>query len=80
MKAELNIYQKRAEGITYLSKQMLNYRDRTHLLQANLYRRAKQVSGQYNRKSQRCSSLHGQQAYDLLVQKYGMIDVLKYGL
>jgi group II intron reverse transcriptase/maturase len=46
MNAELNIYQKRAEGITYPSRQMLNYRDRTHLLQANLYRRAKQVSGQ----------------------------------
>jgi hypothetical protein len=32
----------------------------------------------YNRKSQRRSSLHGQEAYVLLTGKYGMIDVLKY--
>ncbi len=32
----------------------------------------------YNRKGQRRSSLHGQQAYELLINRYGMIDVLKY--
>jgi hypothetical protein len=32
----------------------------------------------YHRKSQRRSSLHGQQAYELLINRYGMIDVLKY--
>jgi retron-type reverse transcriptase len=33
------------EGTGYLSKQMLNYRERTHLLQFNLYRKAVQESG-----------------------------------
>jgi hypothetical protein len=32
----------------------------------------------YQRKSQRRSSLHGQQAYELLINRYGMIDVLSY--
>ena len=41
METELSIYQKRVEGMTYLDKRMLNYRDRTHLLQANLNRKAK---------------------------------------
>ena len=42
METELSIYQKRVEGMTYLDKRMLNYRDRTHLLQANLNRKAKE--------------------------------------
>ncbi|MDR2026279.1 MAG: group II intron reverse transcriptase/maturase [Prevotellaceae bacterium] len=45
MKTELNIYQKRVEGMTYLDKRMLNHRDRTHLLQANLNRKAKEEKG-----------------------------------
>lgn len=32
----------------------------------------------YNRKSQRRSRLYGQQAFELLVQKYGLIDPTKY--
>jgi RNA-directed DNA polymerase len=32
----------------------------------------------YNRKSQRRSRLYGQQAFELLVQKYGLIDPMKY--
>jgi group II intron reverse transcriptase/maturase len=45
METELNVYQKRVEGMTYLDKRMLNYRDRTHLLQANLNRKAKEEKG-----------------------------------
>ena len=32
----------------------------------------------YNRKSQRRSRLYGQQAFDLLVTKYGLTDPTKY--
>ncbi|MDR2563884.1 MAG: hypothetical protein LBC98_08070, partial [Prevotellaceae bacterium] len=37
-----------------------------------------EVTRYYRRKSQRKSSLYRQQAYDILVNKYQMIDVLKY--
>ena len=42
-----------------------------HYLQNSLYR-------YYNRKSQRRSSIYGQSAFEILVQKYGLINPTKY--
>jgi RNA-directed DNA polymerase len=55
-------------GVSYpaMSKRMLR-----HFLHCRLYR-------YYNRKSQRRSRLYGQQAFELLVRKYGLIDPSKY--
>jgi group II intron reverse transcriptase/maturase len=68
LKGWLNYYTIPKVSYTKHSRRQLR-----HYLTNRLYR-------YYNRKSQRRSSLYGQQAYDLLIQKYGMIDVLKYGL
>jgi len=56
------------KGVTYpkVSKNKLRY-----YLSNSLYR-------YYNRKSQRKSRLYGQQAFEVLVSKYGLIDPAKY--
>jgi RNA-directed DNA polymerase len=56
------------KGISYptMSKKRLR-----HYLTKSLYR-------YYNRKSQRKSRLYGQQAFEVLVRKYGLIDPTKY--
>jgi RNA-directed DNA polymerase len=62
----LNYYE--VPGVSYpaMSKRKLRY----HLYE-RLYR-------YYNRKSQRRSRLYGQQAFEILVYKYGLIDPTKY--
>jgi RNA-directed DNA polymerase len=62
----LNYYE--VPGVTYpaMSKRRLRYYLYTRL---NRY---------YNRKSQRRSRLYGQQAFEILVNKYGLIDPTKY--
>jgi RNA-directed DNA polymerase len=57
-------------GVSYpaMSKRRLR-----HYLQQRLNR-------YYNRKSQRRSRLYGQQAFELLVRKYGLIDPTKYSV
>ena len=58
----LNYFDIKGVSYTQLAKRKLNWYLRERL---NRY---------YNRKSQRRSRLHGQQAFDLLVNKYGLID------
>ena len=62
----LNYYE--VPGVSYpaMSKRRLRY---------YLYER---LNRYYNRKSQRRSRLYGQQAFELLVNKYGLIDPTKY--
>lgn len=73
-----------ADGLNRIIKGWINYfdipkvsypskikRELRHYLIEKLYQ-------YYNRKSQRRSRLHGQQAFDLLVSKYGLIDPTKY--
>lgn len=50
--------------------------ERVSPLQEKLYCKAKQE--RHNRKSQRRSRLYGQQAFEMLVHKYGLIDPTKY--
>lgn len=58
------------QGVSYpaMSKRRLRY-----YLSNSIYR-------YYNRKSQRKCRLHGQNAYETLVQKYGLIDPTKHSL
>jgi RNA-directed DNA polymerase len=73
-----------SEGLNTILRGWLNYfdipkvsypamskRDMRYYLVDSLYR-------YYNRKSQRRSSLYGTQAFDLLVNRYGLIDPSKY--
>ena len=62
----LNYYE--IDKVTYsaMSKRTLRY----HLIE--------KLNRYYNRKSQRRSRLYGQQAFELLVNKYGLIDPTKY--
>lgn len=73
-----------AEGLNTIVRGWLNYfdiprvsypaiskGDLRHYMVGSLYR-------YYNRKSQRRSRLHGTQAFELLVYKYGLIDPTKY--
>jgi RNA-directed DNA polymerase len=73
-----------AHGLNTIVRGWLNYfdipkvsypamskRDIRYYMVESLYR-------YYNRKSQRRSRLHGTQAFELLVNKYGLIDPLKY--
>lgn len=64
----LNYYE--VAGVSYpaMSKRRLRY---------YLYER---LNRYYNRKSQRRSRLYGQQAFELLVNKYGLIDPTKYSV
>lgn len=64
----LNYYE--IPGVSYptMSKRRLRY----YLLD--------RLNRYYNRKSQRRSRLYGQQAFELLVRKYGLIDPTKYGV
>jgi group II intron reverse transcriptase/maturase len=55
-------------GVSYPA---MNKRSLRHYLCESLYR-------YYSRKSQRGSSLYGQQAFEMLVSKYGLIDPTKY--
>ena len=57
--------------------------ERVGMLQEKLYCKAKQERGYklwryYNRKSQRKSRLYGQQAFEILVSKYALIDPTQY--
>jgi len=59
--------------------------ERLQTLQDKLYQKAKQEPNfntalyqYYNRKSQRKSSLYGQKAFEILVNKYKLIDPTKY--
>jgi len=64
----LNYYE--VPGVSYpaMSKRRLRY---------YLYER---LNRYYNRKSQRRSRLYGHQAFELLVNKYGLIDPMKYNV
>ncbi|HET9277752.1 MAG TPA: group II intron reverse transcriptase/maturase [Flavitalea sp.] len=62
----LNYYD--VKGISYPS---MSKRRLRHYLKERLYR-------YYNRKSQRRSRLYGQQAFEILVHKYGLINPTKY--
>jgi RNA-directed DNA polymerase len=71
-------------GLNALIRGWLNYYDipgvsypamSKRMLRQYLYQR---LNRYYNRKSQRRSSLYGQQAFEKLVYKYGLIDPTKY--
>ena len=64
----LNYYDVPKVSYSAMSKRRLRY-----YLINKLYR-------YYNRKSQRRSRLYGSQAYEILVQKYGLIDPTKYAV
>jgi RNA-directed DNA polymerase len=72
------------QGLNGLIRGWLNYYDipgvsypamSKRMLRQYLYQR---LNRYYNRKSQRRSSLYGQQAFEKLVYKYGLIDPTKY--
>jgi len=56
-------------------KRSMSGAERVSQLQEKLYCKAKQ-----DRKSQRRSRLYGQQAFEMLVHKYGLIDPTKYSV
>lgn len=75
MMKETSIQQKVQSEIDRLSKKKrkeMMPQERVRLLQLKLYLKAKQEKG-YNRKSQRRSSLYGQQAFDILVKEHGLV-------
>ena len=53
--------------------------ERVFSLQCKLYQKAKQEKRyKYKRKSQRKCRLYGQKAFEVLVERYGLIDPTKY--
>lgn len=73
-----------AEGLNMILRGWLNYFTIEKVSYTGKSRRGlrwyliNRLNQYYNRKSQRRSSLYGQQAYDLLIHQYGLIDVVKY--
>ena len=73
-----------AQGLNALIRGWINYFDIPKVSYPAMNKRAlrhyltEKLFRYYNRKSQRRSRLHGQQAFDLLVTKYGLIDPTKY--
>lgn len=73
-----------AEGLNALLRGWLNYYDVPGVSYPSVSKRRlrhyllERLNRYYNRKSQRRSSLYGQQAFEMLVYKYGLIDPTKY--
>jgi group II intron reverse transcriptase/maturase len=73
-----------AEGINEIVRGWLNYFDVKGVSYAAINKRhlryylMERLNRYYNRKSQRDSKLYGQQAFEMLVKEYGMIDPTKY--
>jgi group II intron reverse transcriptase/maturase len=73
-----------AQQLNLIIKGWLNYFDVPKISYAAMNKRklryylVEKLNRYYNRKSQRRSRLYGQQAFDLLVNKFGMIDPTKY--
>jgi hypothetical protein len=62
----LNYFEIKGVSYPYVAKAQLNFYLRERLMTY------------FNRKSQRKSRLYRKQAFELLVQKYGLIDPLRY--
>jgi RNA-directed DNA polymerase len=73
-----------AEGLNTILRGWLNYFDIPKISYPSMSKRdlrhyvMESLNRYYNRKSQRRSRLHGTQAFELLVYKYGLIDPTKY--
>jgi len=62
----LNYFEIKGVSYSYMAKRQLNAYLRTRLV------------SYFNRKSQRKSRLYGKQAFEVMVQKFGLIDPIKY--
>ena len=75
-----------AQGLNTMLRGWLNYYDIPGVSYAAMSKRSlryyllERLNRYYNRKSQRRSRLYGQQAFELLVQKYALIDPTKYSV
>jgi RNA-directed DNA polymerase len=75
-----------AEGLNTILRGWLNYFDIPKVSYPAMSRReiryylVESLYRYYNRKSQRRSSLYGTQAFELLVNRYGLIDPTKYNI
>lgn len=73
-----------AEGLNAMLRGWLNYYDIPQVSYPKMSRRKlrhyllEKLYRYYNRKSQRRSRLFGQQAYEVLISKYGLIDPVKH--
>lgn len=75
-----------AEGLNALMRGWLNYFDIPKVSYPTMSKRKlryylfQRLHRYYNRKSQRRSRLYGQQAFEILVRKYGLINPIHYNL
>ena len=73
-----------ADGLNTIMRGWLNYFDIPAVSYPAMNKRKlryylyEKLNRYYNRKSQRKSRLYGQQAFEILVQNYGLIDPTKY--